>query len=64
MIAFITEWNRYMYHRLPQGFLGAANICTGWYDEILKNIDRKVRCVGDTLSYDHSIEEAFFHTLD
>ena len=54
---FITEQGRYMYLRLPQGYLAA-----GRYDEVVKDIPRKVKIVDDTLLYDNSIEEAFFHT--
>ena len=63
MTAFITEWGRYMYVQLPLGFLGAGNIYTRQYDQIIKDIDHKVRCVDDTLLYDPSIEEAFFPLL-
>ena len=63
MTAFITEWGRYIYVQLPLGFLGAGNIYTRQYDQIIKDIDRKVRCVDDTLLYDPSIEEAFFPLL-
>ena len=54
-----------MYDWLPQGFFGTGNIYTCWYDEIIKEIDRNIRwCVHDTLLYDHSIKEEFFHTWD
>ena len=52
-----------MYVLLPQGFLGASNLYTRQYDQIIKDIDHKVRCVDDTLLYDPSIEEAFFPLL-
>ena len=59
---FITEWSRYLYSPLPQGYLAAGDAYTRCYDEVIKDIPRKVKIVDDTLLYDYSIEEAFFHT--
>ena len=39
-------------------------IYSHWYDEVIKDIPRKVKCVDDTLLYDSSIEEAFYHIWD
>ena len=61
---FITEWGRYMYLRLPQGYLSAEDAYTRRYDEVIKDIPRKVKIADDTLLYDNSIEEAFLHTWD
>ena len=48
LTAFITEWGRFMYKRIPQGFIAARNIYTRRYDEIIKDIPRKVKCVDHT----------------
>ena len=64
LTAFITEWGRFMYKRIPQGFIAAGDIYTRQYDEIIKDIPQKVKCVDDTLLYDNSIEQAFYHTWD
>ena len=53
-----------MYKRIPQGFIAAGDIYTRQYDEIIKDIPQKVKCVDDTLLYDNSIEQAFYHTWD
>ena len=61
---FITEWGRYMYLRMPQGYLAAGDAYTRRYDEIIKGVPRKIKIVDDTLLYDTNIEESFFHTWD
>ena len=61
---FITEWGHYLYLRLPQGYLAAGDACTRRCDEVIKDIPQKVKIVDDTLLYDYSIKEAFFHTWD
>ena len=59
LTTFITEWGRYMYLRLPQGFLASGDP----YDAI-EYIPRKIKIIDDTLLYDKNIEDAFFHTWD
>ena len=61
---FITEWGRYLYQRMPQGFLAAGDAYTRRYDEIIKDVPRKVKIVDDALLHDPSIESAFYHTWD
>ena len=61
---FITEWGRYQYLRMPQGYLASGDAYTRRYDEIIKDIPRKVKIVDDALLFDYSIEESFFHTFD
>ena len=34
------------------------------YDNVIKEVPRKVKIVDDTFLYDHNIEEVFFHTRD
>ena len=41
LTTFITEWGRYRYKRLPQGFVAAGDASTKRYDDIIKDIDRK-----------------------
>ena len=64
LTTFITEWGRYRYRRLPQGYLAAGDAYTRRYDEIIKNVKNKVKCVDDALLYDVDIESSFFHTWD
>ena len=60
LTTFITEWGRYLYLHLPQGYLAAGDAYTQRYDEVIKDIPRNVKIVDDTLLYDDSIKEAFF----
>lgn len=64
LTTFITEWGRYMYRRMPQGYLASGDAYTRRYDEIISEVPRKVKIVDDTLLWDFSIEESFFHTFD
>ena len=64
LTTFITEWGRYIYLCLPQGYLAAGDAYTRRYDEVIKDIPQKVKILDYTLLYDYSIEEAFFHTWD
>jgi len=61
---FITEWGRYMYKRMPQGFSAAGDAYTRRSDEILEPIKSKVKIVDDTLIYDDTVEEHFYHVWD
>ena len=49
---------------MPQGFLAAGDIYTRRYDEVIKDIERKVKIVDDTLLYDFDIKESFYHAWD
>ena len=52
-----------MYLRMPQGYLASSDAYTRRYDEVIKDVPRKVKIVDDTLLYDSNIEGAFFHTF-
>ena len=64
LTTFITEWGRYMYTRMPQGFIAAGDAYTSRYDQIISDVPRKVKIVDDVLLYDSNIETAFYHTFD
>ena len=64
LTTFITEWGRYQYLRLPQGYLAAGDAYTRRYDEIIKDVQRKKKIIDDVLLFDYSIEDAFYHTWD
>ena len=63
-LTFITEWGRFMHLRMPQGYVAAGDAYTRRYDEIIKDIPRKIKVVDDTLLYDKTIKDAFYYTLD
>ena len=62
LTTFITEWGHYMYLSLPQDYLAEAY--TWRYDEVIKDVPRKLKIVGDTLLHDSNIEDPFFHSWD
>ena len=64
LTTFITEWGSFMYLRIPQGYLASGDAYTRRYDEVIKDITRKIKVVHDTLLYDTNIKEAFYHTFD
>ena len=49
---------------LSQGYLAAGDAYTRRYDEIIKDIPDKVKCVDDSLLYDTDIERSFYHAWD
>ena len=61
---FITEWGRYMYRRLPQGYIAAGDAYTSRFDAVIADTPRKVKIVDDTLLWDLDIEESFYHVFD
>ena len=64
LTTFITEWGRYMCLRMPQGYSAAGDAYTCRYDEIIEGVERKVKIINDTLLYDESIEQHFYHVWD
>ena len=56
---FITPWGRFRYQTCPQGFLSAGDGYTDRMDRLLEDVERKRRCIDDTLLFDNTIEEAF-----
>ena len=64
LATFITDWGRFMYLRMPQGYLASGDAYIRRYDEVIKDITRKIKLVDDTLLYDTNFKEAFYHTFD
>ena len=64
LTTFITPWGRYQYRRTPMGHCSASDAYTRRFDDAIQDVPRKYKCVDDTLLYDSSIEEAFWHTYD
>ena len=63
LTTFITEFGAYQYLRTPQGHNGSKDAYTRRYDDITKDVVRKKKSTDDTLLYDTTIKDAFFHTL-
>ena len=64
LTTFITEWGRFRYRRLPQGYTAAGDAYTRRYDEIIKNVKDKIKIIDDTLLYKVGIEANFYHTYN
>ena len=64
LTTFITPWGRYRYRRTPMGHCAAPDAYTRRFDDAIAGIPRKLKCVDDTLLFDASVEDAFWHTYD
>ena len=61
---FITEFGRYRYKRAPQGFHASGDAYTRRMDDLTADVERLKRCVDDSLLWDRSLEDSFWHTVD
>jgi len=61
---FITPWGRYRYRMAPQGFLASGDGYARRFDEIIADIERKTKCVDDTLMWDTDLKEHWWRLLD
>ena len=64
LTTFITPWGRYQYRRTPMGHCSASDAYTRRFDDAIEGVPRKFKCVDDTLLYDSSVEESFWHVYD
>ena len=64
LTVFITEWGRYQYLRMPQGFSAAGDVYTRRYDDIIQSVQNKVKIIDDTLLWSDTIENSFFDAWD
>ena len=66
LLTFITEFGRYRYCVLPQGFVASGDGYTYRYDEIIADIPRKSKIVDDTVLWDgiSDIEEHWWRIID
>ena len=62
LTTFITPWGRYRYKTAPQGYLAAGDAYTRRYDEIISDINNKVKVVDDTVLWADNLSDIFFLT--
>ena len=62
LTTFVTEYGRYRYKTLPQGFLSATDGYTDRFDFITRDIENLERCVDDGVLWDKDIQGNFFRT--
>ena len=64
LTTFITPFGRWRYTRAPQGFLSSGDGYNRRFDAVLSNVERKERCVDDTIHYDSDLEQHWWRTID
>ena len=64
LTTFITPWGRYRYCVAPQGYIASGDGYTCRFDEIVSDVPRKTKCVDNSLLWEESIADSFFHTVD
>jgi len=64
LTTFITPFGRWRYMRAPQGFLSSGDGYNRRFDAILSSVERKERCVDDTIHYDTELEQHWWRTID
>ena len=64
LTTFITPFGRYRYRRAPQGFLSSGDGYNRRFGEILRDFERKERCVDDTIFYDTTLESHWWRALE
>ena len=66
LTTFVTQWGKYYYKVMPQGFVASQDGYNSRYDEIIQDFENKERCVDDTILWDkfgdNSIENNFWRT--
>ena len=60
---FITEFGRYRYMRATQGFHASGDAYTRRMDDPTTDVKQLQRCVDDSLLWDRSLEDSFWHTV-
>ena len=63
-MTFITEWGRYRYCRAPMGYHVSGDAYTRRFDDITSECPQVARIIDDSLLWDYSIAESFWHTFD
>jgi len=61
---FITPWGCYRYKVAPQGFLASGDGYARRYDELIADVQRKSKCVDDTIMWDTLLEEHWWRMID
>jgi len=61
---FITPWGCYRYKVAPQGFLASGDGYARRYNELIADVQRKSKCVDDTIMWDTLLEEHWWRMID
>ena len=60
---FITEHGRYQYQRTPQGHISSGDAYVRRFDEIIEEVDRKVKIVDDICCMMYQLKTVSFIRL-
>ena len=64
LTTFLMPWGTYRYRTAPQGFLASGDGCARRYDEIIKDVQRKTKCVDDTVMWDNELSDHWWRVID
>ena len=64
LTTFLTPWGRYRYKMAPQGFLASGDGYARRFDEIIKDVPRKTKCVDDTAMWDDELTNHWWRVID
>ena len=64
LTTFITPFGRFRYKRVPQGYVSSGDGYNRRFDAVLTDIERKERCVDDTVHFDENLEAHWWRTID
>ena len=64
LTTFITPWGRYRYRTLPQGYITSGDSYSRRFDEIVSDIQDKIKVIDDTLLWSDTLEDCFFRTCE
>ena len=64
LTTFLTPWGRYRYKMAPQGFLASGDGYARRFDEIIKDVPRKTKCVDDTAMWDNNLTDHWWRVID
>ena len=61
---FIIPFGKWRYARAPQGFLSSRDGYNRRFSAILADLERKERCVDDTVFYDNTLQRHWWRTIE
>ena len=61
---FITPFGRFWYRMAPQGALGSGDGYSCRFDEVIADVERKTKCVDDTVQWDDDLETHWWRVID
>ena len=63
LTTFITEYGRYTYNMAPQSYLSAGDGYNMRYDDLIANVERKMKCVDDMCMWNELLEGHWWRVM-